>query len=175
MKRRIFFKTTVLCLAMIAGSIFLTACDDDENEPEVTNAVTTIKTEFSVSLSENWYKFFDIEVTYTSETGEKTITLTQDWNFNMKIPYSAEPDKFVCNIIAKPKADVPAIEADATYLLKEEIHAAVYGILKDGTEDLGYGSMGNRISSQTMVGKNMSKYIKSERRLLSFSFIPDKK
>lgn len=57
MERRIFFKAAVLCLAMIAGCISLTACSNDDDEPEVTNDLTTIKTAFSVSLSEDWYMF----------------------------------------------------------------------------------------------------------------------
>ena len=85
MERRIFFKAAVLCLAMIAGCISLTACSNDDDEPEVTNDLTTIKTAFSVSLSEDWYMFFDIEVKYVSETGEQTVTLTQDWSFDAEI------------------------------------------------------------------------------------------
>lgn len=173
MKSKSLFKITVLCLVMIVGCINLTACSDSEDEPEVTNELTTIKTEFSVSLSNDWYKYFDIEVTYTSETGEKTITLTQDWMYENNIPYSAEPDEIICKVVAKPKANTPAIEADANYLLEEKIRAEVSGILKDGTVDSHYGLIGSRTGKDEMNSTGMEKYIKGEHRLLSFSFIPE--
>ncbi len=174
MERRIFFKAAVLCLAMIAGCISLTACSNDDDEPEVTNDLTTIKTAFSVSLSEDWYMFFDIEVKYVSETGEQTVTLTQDWSFDAEIPYSAAPDMLACYVTAKPKADAPAIEAGVTYVLEESIHASVSGILKDGTQDARYGSQGERIGREEKSGKGMEKYIQGEHSLFSFSFIPEK-
>ncbi|ADV43023.1 hypothetical protein [Bacteroides helcogenes] len=173
MKSKSLFKITILCLAMIAGCINLTACGDSDDEPEVTNELTTIKTTFSVSLSNDWYKFFDIEVTYTSETGEKTITLTQDWMYEKDIPYSAEPDEFLCKVIAKPKANSPAIDANTTYLLEQSVHAEVSGILKDGTIDLDYGLIGSKSGKDEMNSTGMEKYIKGEHRLLSFSFIPE--
>ena len=131
MTRKSLLKATVLCLAMMACCVTFSACSSDENEPEtiITNELTTIKAEYSVSLSEDWYRFFDIEVTYTSETGVKTILLTEDWNFDMNIPYTAGPDEFVCQVTAKPKADMPAIEENASYLLEENIQVKVNGIL----------------------------------------------
>ena len=52
---------------MMACCVNFSACSSDENEPEalITNELTTIKAGYSVSLSEDWYRFFDIEVTYT--------------------------------------------------------------------------------------------------------------
>ena len=141
MTRKSLLKATVLCLAMMACCVTFSACSSDENEPEtiITNELTTIKAEYSVSLSEDWYRFFDIEVTYTSETGVKTILLTEDWNFDMNIPYTAGPDEFVCQVTAKPKADMPAIEENASYLLEENIQVRVNGILEDGTMSSEYG------------------------------------
>lgn len=174
MKTKGLFKLSVLYLAMIAGCIHLAACSDSDDEQEVTNELTTIKTEFSVSLSDDWYKYFDIEVTYTSETGEKTITLTQDWTCKSDISYSAEPDEIICKVVANPKANAPAIDANATYLLEQNIYAKVIGILKDGTTDSHYGLIGSRSSKEDLNSTGMEKYITKEHRLFSFSFIPEK-
>lgn len=174
MKRRIFFKAAVLCLAMIASCISLTACSDDDDEPEATNDLTTIKTEFSVSLSDDWYKFFDIEVNYTSETGEKTVTLTQDWIFENEIPYSAEPDEIICNVTAKPKANAPEIVSTESYLMEENIKALVIGILQNGEQDINYGLKGTRNGNDDKTAKEMENFLKRSHTLLSFSFIPEK-
>lgn len=169
-------KATVLCLAMMACSINFSACSSDENEPEtiITNELTTIEATYSVSLSDDWYRFFDIEVTYTSETGVKTILLTEDWNFDMNIPYMAGPDEFVCQVTAKPKADMPAIEENASYLLEESIQVRVNGILEDGTMSSEYGYSGNRSGTETKSSEGMKKYVTGEHSLMKFTYTPEK-
>lgn len=176
MTRKSLLKATVLCLAMMAGSINFSACSSDENEPEtiITNELTTIKATYSVSLSDDWYRFFDIEVTYTSETGVKTILLTEDWNFDMNIPYTAEPDEFVCQVTARPKADMPAIEENASYLLEENIQVRVNGILEDGTMSSEYGYSGNRSGTETKSSEGMKKYVTGEHSLMKFTYTPEK-
>lgn len=176
MTRKSLLKATVLCLAMMAGSINFSACSSDENEPEtiITNELTTIKATYSVSLSDDWYRFFDIEVTYTSETGVKTILLTEDWNFDMNIPYTAGPDEFVCQVTARPKADMPAIEENASYLLEENIQVRVNGILEDGTMSSEYGYSGNRSGTETKSSEGMKKYVTGEHSLMKFTYTPEK-
>ena len=176
MTRKSLLKATVLCLAMMACCVTFSACSSDENEPEtiITNELTTIKAEYSVSLSEDWYRFFDIEVTYTSETGVKTILLTEDWNFDMNIPYTAGPDEFVCQVTAKPKADMPAIEENASYLLEENIQVRVNGILEDGTMSSEYGYSGNRSGTETKSSEGMKKYVTGEHSLMKFTYTPEK-
>lgn len=176
MTRKSLLKATVLCLAMMAGSINFSACSSDENEPEtiITNELTTIEATYSVSLSDDWYRFFDIEVTYTSETGVKTILLTEDWNFDMNIPYTAGPDEFVCQVTAKPKADMPAIEENASYLLEENIQVRVNGILEDGTMSSEYGYSGNRSGTETKSSEGMKKYVTGEHSLMKFTYTPEK-
>lgn len=176
MTRKSLLKATVLCLAMMACSINFSACSSDENEPEtiITNELTTIEATYSVSLSDDWYRFFDIEVTYTSETGVKTILLTEDWNFDMNIPYTAEPDEFVCQVTARPKADMPAIEENASYLLEENIQVRVNGILEDGTMSSEYGYSGNRSGTETKSSEGMKKYVTGEHSLMKFTYTPEK-
>lgn len=176
MTRKSLLKATVLCLAMMACSINFSACSSDENEPGtiITNELTTIEATYSVSLSDDWYRFFDIEVTYTSETGVKTILLTEDWNFDMNIPYTAEPDEFVCQVTARPKADMPAIEENASYLLEENIQVRVNGILEDGTMSSEYGYSGNRSGTETKSSEGMKKYVTGEHSLMKFTYTPEK-
>lgn len=176
MTRKSLLKATVLCMAMMTCCVTFSACSSDENEPEIisTNELTTIEATYSVSLSEDWYRFFDIEVTYTSETGVKTILLTEDWNFDMKIPYSAEPDEFVCHVTAKPKADMPAIDDNATYSLEENIRARVSGILEDGTTSSEYGYSGNKSGVNKNNAEGMKKYVTAEHSLMTFTYTPEK-
>lgn len=176
MKIKSLLKAIALCMVMMACCVPFSACSSDENEPEITSTdeITTVEATYSVSLSEDWYKFFDIEVTYTSETGVKTIFLTEDWNFDMQIPYSAEPDEFVCQVTAKPKADMPAIDDNATYLLKQNIQAEVCGKLKDGKKSSDYGFIGTNSGKNNSNAEGMKKYVTKEYSLLSFTYTPEK-
>lgn len=171
MNAKIFFKAAVLCLAMLAGSVTFSSCSDDEDNPieEVTNEIEKIDLKYSVSLSEDWYKFFDIEIKYTiGGTDEKTENPDMDWVFNMSIPYASGMDNYSCYVTAKPKADVPAIEADATYDLGYEVNATVSGINKDGTTE--FAETYNNPKNQTMSAEGMAKYITGEHKMASFSY-----
>ncbi len=165
---------TILYVAMIAGCVSLTACGDDEPEPDPqpTNQVTTVKTDFSVSLSEAWFDYFDIEVTYTAAALPTTQTLTTNWDYVANYKAAEAPATFVCTVIAKPKANMPAIDPDATYLLSVDIQASVLGLKNDGTSDADYGYRGSNSSSQTLNASGMERYIASEHHLLDFTYTP---
>lgn len=174
MNTKIFFKAAVLCLAMLAGSVTFSSCsDDDEDDPieEVTNGIEKIDLNYSVSLSEDWYKFFDIEIKYTiGGTEEKTENPDMDWVFNMSIPYASGMDNYSCHVTAKPKADAPAIEAGATYDLGYEVNATVSGIMKDGSESSDFGNVYKKTSTKKVPATGMEKYITGEHKLASFSY-----
>lgn len=171
MRKFISFKAIALFVSMLACSVTFSACSDDESELE--NGIENIKVEYSVSLSETWYKYFDVEVTYTSVGGIETLELTNDWAFDFEIPYSAEPEEFVCNVIATPKTDAPEIVSTETYLMTEDIKALVSGILKNGEVDINYGLKGTCYGNDEKTAKGMENYIKRSHTLLSFSYIPE--
>lgn len=174
MTRKFLLKATMLCLAMIACCVTFSACSSDEDDPEPTptNEPTTIKATYSVSLSDDWYKFFDIEVAYTTPAGVDTILLTEDWNFEMNIPYSAKPNTFVCKVTAKPKANMPAIEDNATYFLEQNVQAQVNEILADGKTSSKYGH-NESILSRSSNAEGMKNYVTGEHSLLSFTYTPE--
>lgn len=180
MNAKIFFKAAVLCLAMLAGSVTFSSCSDDEDDPieEVTNGIEKIDLKYSVSLSEDWYKFFDIEIKYTiGGTDENTENPDMDWVFNMSIPYASGMDNYSCHVTAKPKADAPAIEAGATYDLGYVINATVSGTMKDGSTSSSFGDAYNKASTKKVPATEMEKYITGEHKLASFSYTytPEKK
>ncbi len=164
-------KAIVLFVSMFAYSVTFSACSDDEPEPD--NGLKSIKVEYAVSLSENWYKYFDIEVKYTSVGSVETLALTNDWAFIFEIPYSAEPESFICNVIATPKANAPEIVSTETYLMVEDIKALVSGILQNGEVDMNYGFRGTRTSNDELTAKEMNSFLKRSHTLLSFSYIPE--
>lgn len=165
------FKVVALVISMLVCSVTFSACSDDE----LDNGLETIKVEYLVSLSENWYKFFDIEVTYTSVGNVETMELTNDWAFNFEIPYSAEPEEFVCYVVATPKTNVPEIVSTETYIMEEKIKALVTGILRNGEQDIDYGLKGTRDGNDDKTAKEMESYLNRSHTLLSFNYKPETK
>lgn len=139
MKKIDFIKAMCLYLVMLAGCFTFTSCSNDNDEPieQEDNVIEKINVRYSVFLSEDWYKFFDIEIKYTlGEWEDITYTTDINWIFEMSIPYSTEHNKYICNVVAKPKKNTPVIEDDSTYDLGYEINADIYGIKKDGSHEL---------------------------------------
>ncbi len=161
-----------VCVVAISLSFASCSSDDDEKEQE-TNTLSKIKTEYTVSLDENWYKFFDIEMTYTTVTGStETITLTEDYSIDSEIPVEMEPAMYICKITAKPKANAPAIEDGKTYPMGCSVHAIVTGYLKDGKQDTDYGFRGENVSNMEYSSKYMTTYIQQEHSILNFHYTP---
>lgn len=90
-----FILSTSLFLIGIVGFLFLSACssNDDEENNDI-NKRDKIRVEYSIDLNDDWYKFFDIEMTYNIGLGEKKEKLTEDRVFNYELPYESCPETF---------------------------------------------------------------------------------
>lgn len=171
MKMKNFFKATVLCLAMLAGCISFASCsDDNEDEPikEETNPLEKVDIEYSVDLSDDWYKFFDIEVRYAIGGDEETITITDDWTFEKTISYSTDLKAYTFYVTAKPKAELPAIEEGVIYDLGNDNYASVIGIRKDGKTE--FKESFSNPQNLTIAAEGMKKYVTGEHQLFTFSY-----
>ena len=80
---------------MLAGCISFASCseDDDATIEEDTNKLENVKIDYSIDLTENWFKYFDIELSYNTGAEEKTMILTEDWDCSITIPYASLPEK----------------------------------------------------------------------------------
>lgn len=173
MVSKFFLKTAVFCLALLAGGVSLSSCSGDGDNPKegVANGMEKIDLSYSVALSEEWYKFFDIEINYTiGGTEELTENPDMDWVFTMSVPYASDMSNYSCRVTAKPKADAPAIDAAATYDLGYEITANVSGTMKDGSTSSEFGDTYKKSSQKTAPAAEMEKYITGEHQLASFSY-----
>ena len=177
MNAKILFKAAVLCMAMLAGSITFSSCSEDEEDPieEETNKLTDVNVKYSINLSENWFKYFDIEVSYNTGVEEKTITITEGLSYNVTVPYTGEEVNYYCNVTAKPKAEVPAFNTDTAYYFAEEIQVVVSGKMEDGTVASDFGLSGAVASgSINIAGAAMEAYTHKEHKLYTFSYTPEK-
>lgn len=170
MKKMMLFKAAILCVVMMAFGLSLTACGDDETVTEVVaNDRQTINMTYSVSLSDNWYKYFNIEVTYTGAGAVQSETLNMDWKMNFSIPAANEPDEYVFSVVAKPKAGVELDPEVESYELPVNISAEVSAVKADGSADDSYGFYKSDNGSKTLSAASMAEYIKEEHSIFSFS------
>ncbi len=124
------FKTLAIMLGM-AMSISLVSCGDDEpddpnkndnnsnngNGSTTTEASYTVHTSYDINLSQAFYDYFDIKVSFTATTGElQTLDLTQNavWS-TATVAYTNAPKNYYLVVTATPKANYPAIDASTTY------------------------------------------------------------
>ncbi len=163
---------TAFLLFAIIGSICLSACSsssDDEGTKEEINKRDKIKVEYSINLDDNWYQFFDIEVTYNAGLGEKTEKLTQDWIFTYELPYEVKPALFTCKVVAKPKSKAPAVEEGKTYSLACSCKATAAAYFKNGQQDMTYGQNGSKMSNTELSSQGMEKYILQEHTIFTYT------
>ena len=129
----------------------LASCGDDDEGPgsgEQSQTVSSVKVSYSVSLSDNWYKYFNIELSFTNSTGKTTVeTLDMDKNMEVTYKFSESPDKIGLKVVAKPKANHPDVEDGVTYQLNKDICLTVLGVASNGS---GYAFMFSEPKSSSM-------------------------
>lgn len=142
MKNLMLLKSAILCMAMMMCGLSLTACGDDDEETleeqvPATSERETFNATYTVSLSENWYQYFDIEVNYTVEGAVESETIAEmDWTKDISIPASAAPDQFVFSVTAKPKADAPELDPTVEeYEFSHSYSLEVSALNTDGSEE----------------------------------------
>jgi hypothetical protein len=149
MKRNILWKAFVAVLAMMMCVSF-TACggDDDDDDPVDPNAVAKVEVGYTVTLSQAWYDYFDITVTYTGVDGsENTQTITENFTYKKSIEVGKALDVAAIQVVANPKSSYPAINDNDKYELKDQVTVQFYGYNASGSA-VSYGN--NQNSSTTM-------------------------
>jgi hypothetical protein len=121
---------TLKMLAIMLGmmmSMSLVSCGDDDGPDDPTLTKTYVGARYVVSLSENWYKYFDIEVTYTDILGN---TETKTVDSNMEYFEIVETEKaataFSFKVVAKLKANLSDLDDDTIYQFTNASSMAVY-------------------------------------------------
>lgn len=128
-------------LTVLAISVSLTACGDDNKNDEPTvpeSGITRVVVDYKVELSEDYFNLWDIEIAYTNAGGQ-TVTekIDQDWNLEMDLLAQDEiPSEYKLTVTGKPKTPVPELDAEKLYHLNSLVGAVVSG----------YDNNGNRIA-----------------------------
>ena len=132
-------KSWIKYLAAIVGFLgacgMMTSCDkvDDILDTHDPNDVKSVNVEYSMDLSQTWFDFYDITVTYYDDKGkEHSLPVTEKWDYSFSVKPDKAPKNYVFTVVATPKKEHPEIDKPQ-YILSENISAKFYGIRYDGS------------------------------------------
>lgn len=163
------FKTLTLMLGMVM-SLSLTSCSDDDNDEEPNpNTVAKLEVNYTVDLTQTWYDFYDIQVTYITPGGTpKTETISMDWNLNFELSYNEAPNAYSISVDAKPKVNPVEVVDGLTYTFEYECNMSVEGTSQNGSTLFFYSEpKSGKFSSG---GDALRNTIQSERHIFSGSY-----
>lgn len=157
------FKTLSIMMGMVM-SFSLVSCgdDDDNNEPEDPKAVAYYDVKYVTNLGEDWFKFFDVTITYVNGAGvEKTETIVENTDLSDKIQANVAPNTINFKIHVVRKATIPEVDPNIPYHFAGQAQLFVQAYLKDNTKGEFGGDLG-LVSTRgnTIGGKDMEKFLK---------------
>lgn len=165
-------KSLLSVLAFSAFGVSFVSCGDDDPEPADNSKVpASVVADYKVIISENFYKYFDVTVEFTTPGGQtETLNLTEDWAYNFNISEPVVADKYVCHVVANPKNPVPEVESGVTFNLDKNATAKVLILNSEGVSlD---GNSGSNITTETISAEAMAKYVTRSHTILNYSFEP---
>lgn len=129
----------IAAFVAFAFGLTLSSCGDDKDEPEEPQSkYSRVEVKYAVSLSQDYYDLWDIQVSYTDYAGNiKSETITQDWS--MKFTYNAT-DEFPTNysLVVKglPKNPAPSVDQEKVYTLSSDCSMMTTGFTREGKSDI---------------------------------------
>lgn len=138
MKKNIFkFMAAFLPVAIVLP---LASCgdDDDEQPDDPQPKYARVAVNYSISLSEDYYNLWDIQVTYTDYAGStKSETVTQDWSRDYTYDANDEvPTEYSIVVKGLPKNPVPTVDQEKVYTLEADCMMTITGITADGKSEI---------------------------------------
>lgn len=159
-----FFIKSMAFLMVMAMSVSLAACGDDDNdnninsEPEVPQQkYSEIVMKYTLSLSQEYYDLWDIQVTYTGRDGEtKTETIDRNWTVEYRYnPQEEIPESFTFNVQGLPKTGGVNVVPDKIYKLAKSHQFVATGISSTGNVLIG-GEASLISTSMSYKGEQLS-------------------
>lgn len=112
---------------VIVVCVLFVSCDKEgEISPADPVGRKAIKVEYSLDVSEELVKFFDVIVSYGVEKDTIKKTIKEDWLFSKE--YNGETSSVFCHVDMTLKKNVPAFDESESYRFKAEYSMSVESI-----------------------------------------------
>lgn len=111
----------------------LSSCDSDNGIDPL--AIKSINVDYSVTLNQLTFDFYDVEVRYRNERGEAiTFNLTEPkiWAYSFSLPPEKAPRDYAFIVTLTPKKDHPEIESGQRYVFEKDIKCEFYSLRNNG-------------------------------------------
>lgn len=161
--KRILLKPLAIMMSMVM-SFSLVSCGDDDDSGGTSGDDKTVayyEATYSADLSDTWFDFFDVTITYTNMAGEETSELIEmNTSHVIQIPANVAPDAVNFKIHVTRKANGPAIDENQSYKFESEARLWVQSYLKDNTKSgFSSGDVLPQTQTSTIKGTNLEKFL----------------
>lgn len=148
---------------------FVSCSSDDEEES--TTSVKIVEITHSVNLSDDFYKFFDIEVQFTSSSNNVTTKMaTKNDVVKLEFSPSSAPKEVLLNVTARPKNPMPDIDNSAKYTFEKNINLVVVGYTSSKKDAYLFHYSSPVKNSQSFTGEKARQYVAKEHALYKHSY-----
>lgn len=169
MKKIMLFKSAILSLALMVSGLSFTSCDDDdpvvtpeeqpgeqpeekpEENPDATVEPSKVVANYQITLSDTWYRDFDIAVTYTEANEVKTAVVTENWSQSLPSSFEESANEFIMKVVATPKTDV---KLDPATRYEAEISAYLEVLDAEGNTAEGYNFFRKQLVDRRSFSEN---------------------
>ena len=111
----------------------LSSCDSDDDIDPM--AIKSINVDYSVTLNQLTFDFYDVEVSYRNERGEAiTFNLTEPktWAYSFSLPPERATRDYAFIVTLTPKKDHAEIENGQRYVFEKDIKCEFYSLRNNG-------------------------------------------
>lgn len=159
----IFLKPLALMMSMVM-SLCLVSCGDDDDNNGTSGDNKTIayyEATYSADLSDTWFDFFDVTITYTNMSGEETSEpIRMNTSRSIQIPANVASDAVSFKIHVTRKANGPAIDETQSYKFESAAKLWVQSYLKDNTKgSFSSGDVLPQSQTSAIKGVNLEKFL----------------
>lgn len=131
--KKSFFLTGML-FALVAIAAGFSSCSKVDEWTADPNDVKSINAIYSVELSQTWYDYYDVMVTYYDEKAQpQTLQIYSRWDYSISLPPKKAPRNFVLTVTATPKENNPGFENRLPIIFSQNISAEFYAVRYDGS------------------------------------------
>ena len=167
MKKKL-FSMLMLCMAGVVMGVSFISCGNDDDDPKPVlppDLPAKIAIGYSLDLGDGWWKFFDIEVTYTTAEGTtETKTIQKGWVYLGKVDYKDAVTEYTFTAKATPKTSLTEIDENATYNFDKTAEAYAFS-LNEKEEQIDLLVSKNSSSTMSIAGSNISRWLKEHTNL----------
>lgn len=133
----------VVCLLL---SFNFVACSETTEDPNPADEIKCVSStvNYSINISDDYFRFYDITATYNDENGDmKTTTLTENFEKQITYDYSKRPNTISFNVKGKLKSEKPGNDKEI-YKFSYNSSMTVQTLKSDNNKSLDFNENSNK-------------------------------